>query len=744
MKTNSLLRWGILGLALVTCLTPLVVANGFFFPFITGKAFVFRFVVEAMLALWLVLALRDPSARPKRSFLLYAAGAFLLSLLVSVFLSANPDKSFWSNFERMEGWIGIAHVVAYFLVIFSAFNAERFWKWLWNGTIAVSVVEALYGVGQLFGWLQIHQGGVRLDGTFGNATYLAIYMVMAFFMTALAWLWWAKGKDRWLQAGYGIAAVLQLVMVFYTATRGAILGLVVGAFVAGLVLLFSHGRGKALGRWGIGAVAVLVLAYAAFLAVDQTPFVQNHEVLSRLASVDTPQKLLEQGSTRFAIWEMAGKGFLERPVFGWGQESFNYVFNKFYDPSLYNQEQWFDRAHNEFLDWLVAGGAVGLALWLSLFGAALWYLFRKGNAFDAAERSIFAGLLAAYAVNDLFVFDNLMSYVLFFTVLAYIAYRASPAEASAKAGGGHVSSPIGGNAPVAKETANIAAPIIAVVFCLVAYLANVPGMRASTDLIQSLSSHPEGVSANLAYFKQAVADAGNGGLGLQEIREQLVQFAIQVKQVNAGDAAFQGAVRELATQEMRSQIATSPDDARLRLFLGTYLLQAGDVAGAKAEFAAARESSPGKQQILIELGAADAAAGDFPSALQWFKQAYDSAPGYDTARVTYAAGAIEAGDKALASSLLLPRFGTVTPDDPTILQAYLAAKDYENALAIVRGRAAANPGSAQPHQQLAAVYLQEGDNADAIIELQKAIQLDPSFAAQGNYYIQQIQSGAGK
>jgi hypothetical protein len=52
---------------------------------------------------------------------------------------------------------------------------------------------------------------------------------------------------------------------------------------------------------------------------------------------------------------MALKGIAERPVLGWGQENFNYVFNKYYNPQMFGQEEWFDRTHNVVLDWLIAG-----------------------------------------------------------------------------------------------------------------------------------------------------------------------------------------------------------------------------------------------------------------------------------------------------------------------------------------------------------------------------------------------------
>ena len=41
------------------------------------------------------------------------------------------------------------------------------------------------------------------------------------------------------------------------------------------------------------------------------------------------------------------------------------------------REPFFDRAHNVFLDWLIAGGIVGLLAYLSIFAAAFLYLAKK-------------------------------------------------------------------------------------------------------------------------------------------------------------------------------------------------------------------------------------------------------------------------------------------------------------------------------------------------------------------------------
>ena len=48
-----------------------LVADSMFFPFITGKNFLFRVLVEVALACWALLMLREPGYRVRGSLLVY-------------------------------------------------------------------------------------------------------------------------------------------------------------------------------------------------------------------------------------------------------------------------------------------------------------------------------------------------------------------------------------------------------------------------------------------------------------------------------------------------------------------------------------------------------------------------------------------------------------------------------------------------------------------------------------------------
>lgn len=107
---------------------------------------------------------------------------------------------------------------------------------------------------------------------------------------------------------------------------------------------------------------------------------------------------------------MAWQGVRERPVLGWGLDNFHYVFAEKYDPAMYAQEQWFDRSHNVFMDWLVSAGVLGLIAYLSLFAIAIYMLWRiSPESMTFSSKAVIIGGLVAYLGHNIFVFDNLSS-----------------------------------------------------------------------------------------------------------------------------------------------------------------------------------------------------------------------------------------------------------------------------------------------------------------------------------------------
>jgi O-antigen ligase len=279
----------------------------------------------------------------------------------------------------MEGFVTLAHLLALFVVA-SSVMTKKLWEWLFRVSIGVSLILFIYGLMQLAGKLAIHQGATRIDTTIGNSAYLGGYMLFHIFLAGYLLFDYFSRKHKTIERNlfwpifYVVAILADIFVLFETATRGAEIGFVAGLICFSVALVIFEKENKMLRRTGAGILIAIALFGGVFVIERKSEFVTRNESLSRLASftdqlLTFDSKVICEGElrSRCLLWPMAFEGVKEKPILGWGQESFNYVFNKYYDPKMYSQEQWFDRTHNVFFDWLIAGGILGLLSYLSLF-----------------------------------------------------------------------------------------------------------------------------------------------------------------------------------------------------------------------------------------------------------------------------------------------------------------------------------------------------------------------------------------
>lgn len=687
----------------------LYVSNSLFFPFITGKGFAFRILVEIALAAYVVLALAEPKYRPKFSWTLMFYGGLTAWMIIANAFAVSPFKAFWSNFERMDGWITLVHAFTFFVIAGAVLSVEGLWRKWWLTFLSASALVSLYGVFQLWGVFQIHQGGVRLDATLGNAAYLAAYLLFAIGVA----LWQALESKGWVRYILSALAGLHIIILFFTATRGAILG-AVGAAVLGS-LLWMVEAGKTARRTAGVVLAGFLLLIGAFLVVRDSAWVAEEPTLARLASIS-----LADGETRFTIWSMALDGFLARPVTGWGQEGFNYVFNTYYQPSLYAQEPWFDRAHNVYLDWLTAGGAPALLLFLALLASAI-VAFYRGNV-TRTERIMLTSVVAAYAFQALFVFDNLFTYVPIAALFA-LAHSASmrpfpwlehkPALT-----------------PAAVST--VVTPIVVVVGVVVLWVVNVPNIAAGNKILLALSPQPD-QSVNLTYFKEATAERS---FGEQEIAEQLVSYAAAVSGSSLPDES-KAPIISYAVERINEQIRARPQDARILLQATMAYRAAGDLSNALKMTEAALTLSPNKQQILIELGTTYWQLGRAVDAHAAYQKAHELAPAYDDGVTYAAAGNIVIGKYLVAQQMLQNHFGTTTVPSDILVFAYYDQKLYRDIVPLLEARLQSD-GTIDAAFRLASAYGLVGRYADARALVSATIAANPSAAAAGQQLLKQL------
>ena len=240
------------------------------------------------------------------------------------------------------------------------------------------------------------------------------------------------------------------------------------------------------------------------------------------------------------------------------------------------------------LDWFTSGGILGLLAYLSIFGAALFVLWKKlWPRNKVLETSIFTAILAGYFFQNIFVFDNLISYFLFFSVLGFLHTRSTESETAEKA------------TPIKQTPLHYMIPLVAAVVVLFSlYYVNVKPLMASRTLLNAIkiaSAQDHNVDMVLSEFDKVFQ---LNTFGASEAREQLGGY---VSNVIAQEIPNESKVKAFnkGVQALSDQVSENPNDPRSQLFLASLYLRAGGYDEALKLLDAARAISPRRQQFLF-------------------------------------------------------------------------------------------------------------------------------------------------
>jgi tetratricopeptide (TPR) repeat protein len=392
---------------------------------------------------------------------------------------------------------------------------------------------------------------------------------------------------------------------------------------------------------------------------------------------------------------------------------------------MFGQEEWFDRSHNVFLDWLIAGGILGFLAYLSLYISFLYYVVYKGRSTRVSDRAILLGMICAYVFHNIFVFDNLISYIMFFSVLAFVHTL--------------YGEDLGGldyykNKSYSRDTINyVVLPSVTVFLLISLYFLNYPAYSANKTLIRAIS--PQGnLSKNLDYFKKAFS---YNSFGNDEIIEQVIQAASNLPK--SVDPKVVSDFQNFAESKIVEKIEKTPHDARYLVFAGSYYNNIGRYDESLEYLKRALVESPNKQSILIQIGTNYLVRGDTTTMMEYFRKAYDLKPSYIESAKILAIGAIYSKDAKTLQEISPKLDENSVISDDRFLRAYIGINDFNSALAIVNARLKMDPNNVQNNLTQAGIYVTIGQKQKAIEVLSKLSQNHPEYKSEIDNYIKQIQ-----
>ncbi len=675
-----------IGMLTLALFAPTIISESLLFPFITGKNFWFRGVVLAGAIIFAYIVYKKRQLIKIATPVHLAFGLFVGVLLLADIFGVSPMRSLFSGFERMEGWFTHALLLLLFLLLTQVVRTLDVWRNIFKVSLIANVYVLTFAFSQYFGTLSIFQHSDRIDATLGNATYLAGYAMMYAFI--VAWLAYTT-KNISARYLYGIIGVLNIFISFVTLTRGAALGITAGVLLS-LALIAIFEKRYTFMRYVGGVAFALVLVSSILLFSNRdSGVVQNSPVLNRIASISTGS---HTATSRLLIWDMSFQGFKERPLLGWGQDNFLYVFSSHFDPRMAAYEPWYDRSHNVFFDWMVAGGTLGLLAYLALFATPIyimWFARSLRQNFSIIEKSLWTGLLGAYFVFNLFVFDNIASYILFVFILAYITWKAYASEKETIVS-------------LSKQQSIAIAALLSVIGVLGMYSLVYKPIITGSALIQGMQYTEVIITASgdaqaqawtrenigTAYtreelsvvarekFKRATAHP----LGRTEAREQLGQRLVSIVRSEAISNEEKNEWVNLTLTQLEDEIKRDPKNPRTLQITGLLLLQFGKTQEAIELLNKTQELSPNKQLVMFDRALAYQVAGDYEKAVDITKQAYDLNPAFLTARAKYILALYRARGDAEAT-VLEPQF---LQDALAQNYDFVVSKAYESQVQIAR------------------------------------------------------------
>lgn len=405
---------------------------------------------------------------------------FVASQLISSIFSWDPHVSWFGYYSRFNGgmWSVFCYVFLYYAFVSNflpawraedeknsepvmADTARQPLHSLLRVMIAAGVAVALYGVAERMGidkhlWVQDVQ--TRVFSTLGQPNWLAAYLVALIPLPIVLALQAPQGDGiknvrfnlflRWS----GVT-LLYFVVLLFTRSRSGLAGLAVADGV--LISLISNRFGKNtihlkhLAILHVALLVVVIINGSNIAALDkyislqswkdrfaakqeQVQVTNNPDQAAGGTVLDTGGT--ESGTIRKYVWQgaiSAWQSSLKTQLIGTGTETFAYAFFK-YKPVEHNAtSEWdflYNKAHNEYLNYLTTTGIIGLGSYLILIFAILFMMVSSHvRQLKHEERNdyllfVSAALIAGFGsilVTNFFGFSVVIIQIFFFLFPAF-------------------------------------------------------------------------------------------------------------------------------------------------------------------------------------------------------------------------------------------------------------------------------------------------------------------------------------
>jgi len=721
---------------------------------------------------------------PRWNPIVIAVTVFTGLYALTSFTGVDFNYSFWGTLERMGGLFSFLHFWVFFIILISIFrnyntnatnkhtndtnNANRDWMKLLKLSVVVGFLSILFAYGQHFklgnffiGW----QHGSRVIGTIGNPALHAGYLLFILFLSIYFIL--KKGISAREKSFFSAVFILGVPVLHMTAVRGSIIAFWGGLFLLGAIYLIFSASAKATAdkpknkkvKLYIFIGLFIFLLIIGFIWINRdSAWVKDIKWLNRITTISLETTTLQ---TRLWSWHSGLQGFKERPILGWGPENFVLAHAKYFDARHFKgmgSETIWDRAHNIVLEMLTTMGIIGLLSYLSIFASVFWLLVKrfKKKKIELATFAVFGVMLIVYWVHNLFIFDTMANYLMFFIVIGYISYHyRGYTQIKTQIDTEEISVNPRINQRKSASTSNPLLIFILVVGAvLLIYKTNIEPAMANYACTRAILAGRAG-NVQEAFDKYQEALSYKTYQGKYEFRHRLATFAIQYNQnLYQKKQQVNQEMLNYTIEELEKNIKAHPLDYVPHLYLGrmySFLIKVeskekSEWAGEKAEQAvmSALVINDKNPRVWYEVGQVELFLKKYDEAVEAFERALELNPdvteslwflGMSYAKLENTQEAIKYVEKAIEKGY---NYKNSITNIVRLIDLYNKTGNYYEIIDLYKAAIKLQPQNAQFYASLAVAYKVVGDIENAILHAQKAIEIDENFREEAEKFINSL------
>ncbi len=361
-----------------------------------------------------------------------ALAFFFLTQTVSTFYSIDRHTSIVGYYGRFNG--GLISITAYLLLFFGFiqyFDVKSVKRFLIVSVIS-SLGVILWGIPGRYGydlsclvftgtfdnscWTDQFRPAERMFSTLGQPNWLGAYLAVHFFVGIYFYLINILKSKLKTATAYIIYTVLVFIAILFTRSRSTMLSLAVALFFSPFAFIYCRKLISAPEFKKMTTALFAGILFTVLLFKTGIPQIDNLITLSAGKNVESlaPETTTRPDSgvtdsidIRKIVWKGAIELGRRYPYFGTGLETFGYSYYFVRPPEHNLTSEWdflYNKAHNEYLNYLATTGYFGLGAYLIVIIATITMIVvfvRNSYKSDRDEAGLLSLLMGSAYVTIL-------------------------------------------------------------------------------------------------------------------------------------------------------------------------------------------------------------------------------------------------------------------------------------------------------------------------------------------------------